>query len=33
MDTLEGKSNATGIRWRDGAVEWLGLMLPALIDA
>ncbi len=33
LDSLEGKSNATGIRWRDGAVAWLGLTLPALIDA
>jgi hypothetical protein len=32
MDTLEGKSNSTGIRWRDGAVEWMGLVLPAIID-
>ena len=32
MDTLEGKSNAAGIRWRDGAVEWTGLVLPAIID-
>ncbi len=32
MDTLEGKSNATGIRWRGGAVEWTGLVLPTVID-
>ncbi|HEY8448956.1 MAG TPA: hypothetical protein VIL95_00590 [Bacillota bacterium] len=32
MDTVEGKSNHAGIRWRDGAVEWKGLVLPAIID-
>jgi putative transposase len=32
MDTVEGKSNASGIRWRDGRVEWLGLKLEAVID-
>ncbi|MDK2856739.1 MAG: hypothetical protein PWQ86_1952 [Bacillota bacterium] len=32
MDTLEGKTNQAGIRWRDGAVEWKGLLLPAIID-
>jgi putative transposase len=32
MDTVEGKSNDTGIRWRDGVVEWMGLRLPAIID-
>lgn len=32
MDTVEGKSNHAGIRWREGAVEWKGLLLPALID-
>lgn len=32
MDTVEGKSNHAGIRWRDGAVEWKGLVLSAVID-
>lgn len=32
LDTVEGKSNHAGIRWRDGAVEWKGLALPAVID-
>jgi putative transposase len=32
MDTVEGKSNASGIRWREPCVEWLGLTLPAIID-
>jgi len=25
MDSVEGKSNASGIRWREPCVEWLGL--------
>lgn len=32
MDTVEGKSNKTGIRWRNGCVVWKGLVLPAVID-
>jgi len=32
IDSLEGKSNATGIRWRDDHVEWKGLYLEAIID-
>ena len=32
MDTVEGKSNASGIRWREDRVEWLGLRLEAIID-
>jgi len=32
MDSLEGKSNASGIRWREPSVEWLGLKLEAIID-
>ena len=32
MDTVEGKSNASGIRWREDRVEWLGLQLEAIID-
>jgi len=32
MDSVEGKSNASGIRWRETCVEWLGLKLKAIID-
>lgn len=32
MDSVEGKSDASGIRWRDGCVEWLGLKLEAIIN-
>jgi len=32
VDSVEGKTNASGIRWRDDHVEWLGLNLPAIID-
>lgn len=32
MDTVEGKSNDAGIRWRNGCVVWKGLFLPAVID-
>jgi putative transposase len=32
MDSVEGKSNASGIRWRDASVEWLGLKLEAIVD-
>jgi len=32
LDTVEGKSNHAGIRWRDDHVEWFGLSLPAIID-
>jgi len=32
MDSLEGKSNASGIRWREECVEWLELKLEAIID-
>jgi len=33
MDTVEGKSNASGIRWREPCVEWMGLKLETIIDA
>jgi transposase len=33
FDSVEGKDNASGIRWRDDRVEWLGLELKALIPA
>ncbi|MCY0900100.1 MAG: hypothetical protein OWU33_14440 [Firmicutes bacterium] len=32
LDTVEGKSNGIGIRWREDHVEWFGLTLPAVID-
>jgi putative transposase len=32
LDTVEGKSNHAGIRWREDHVEWLGVSLPAVID-
>jgi transposase len=32
LDSLEGKSNKSGIRWCENHVEWSGLNLPALID-
>jgi len=32
LDTVEGKSNHAGIRWREDHVEWLGVRLPAVID-
>ena len=32
MDTLEGKNNESGIRWRQDHLEWSGLVLPGLLD-
>ncbi len=32
MDSVEGKSNKTGIRWREDRVIWLGLELLPIID-
>jgi putative transposase len=32
MDSVEGKTNKSGIRWRDGRVKWLDLSLQAIID-
>ena len=32
MRSVEGKSNAAGIRWRDGKIEWLGLILKPIFD-
>jgi hypothetical protein len=32
FSSVEGKSNGSGIRWRGDHVEWLGLILPAIID-
>lgn len=32
VDSIEGKSNSAGIRWRNGSVEWLGLSLKAVIN-
>ncbi|HEY9614788.1 hypothetical protein [Allocoleopsis sp.] len=33
MDSVEGKSNKSGIRWKGQSVEWSGLKLPALITS
>lgn len=33
MDSVEGKSNKSGIRWKGKGVEWSGLELPARIDS
>lgn len=30
--SVEGKSNATGLRWRADHVEWNGLIIPAIFD-
>ncbi len=32
LNTLEGKTNKQGIRWRDGHLIWNELELPAIID-
>ena len=32
LDTVEGKTNTSGLRWRGTHVEWMGLVLPALLD-
>jgi len=32
FSSVEGKSNAAGIRWRDGCVLWSGLKLATLFD-
>jgi|SRR5271157_2188547 len=32
FDSVEGKTNASGILWRENAVRWLGLELPAIIN-
>jgi transposase len=32
MDTVEGKDNESGIRWRGDRVEWSCLSLPAIIN-
>jgi putative transposase len=32
LDTMEGKTNSSGIRWCQDHVEWKGLVLPALLD-
>jgi putative transposase len=33
MDSVEGKSNKSGIRWKGEALEWGGLELKALIES
>lgn len=32
VHSVEGKNNSSGIRWKDGCVEWSGLSLKAIID-
>lgn len=32
MDSLEGKNNESGLRWRKDHLEWNGLVLPGLLD-
>ena len=32
LDTVEGKTNESGLRWCGTHVEWLGLVVPSLID-
>ena len=31
LDSVEGKTNASGIRWRDNCLVWMGLKLQAII--
>jgi hypothetical protein len=33
FDSVEGKTNKSGILWREGRVKWLGLELPAFINS
>lgn len=33
LNTLEGKTNKQGIRWKDGRLVWSGLKLPAIINS
>lgn len=32
LHSVEGKTNAAGIRWREGRVEWAGLSIAAMLD-
>src|SRR5215831_8473088 len=32
LDSVEGKTNASGIRWCTDHLEWSGLVVPALLD-
>ena len=32
LDSVEGKTNATGLRWYTDHLEWSGLVLPARLD-
>lgn len=32
LHSIEGKTNAAGIRWRQGRIEWNGLSIPAMLD-
>jgi putative transposase len=33
LDTVEGTTNSSGIRWCVDRIEWKGLILPARLDA
>ena len=33
FDSVEGKTNASGILWRENTVRWLGLELPAILPS
>ena len=33
FDSVEGKTNTSGILWRENSVKWLGLELPAIINS
>jgi transposase len=32
LHSVEGKTNAAGIRFQDGAIEWSGLRMPIMLD-
>jgi hypothetical protein len=32
LDSVEGKTNASGMRWCTDHLEWIGLVVPALLD-
>ena len=33
FNSVEGKTNTSGILWRENSVKWLGLELPAIINS
>jgi putative transposase len=33
FDSVEGKTNTSGILWRENSVRWLGLELPAIVNS